>query len=156
VHESIVCLDSGVWIKFLVVEEPTSLTDAATRLVRRAISNNRLIAPAFAWMEIGSVLRKKVRQRLIQAQEVAALWTAFGALPIEYLDSPTIRERSWEIASQRGLPTLYDAAFLACTELIDAPTPAIREFWTADGELVRALEANRPSYLRVLGESAVE
>lgn len=149
--EAVVCLDTGVWIKFLVAEEPAGLSDAAAQLVRRALTSDRLAAPAFGWTEVGSVLRKKMRQGILWPEQAEDLWVRFGQLPIEYIDARELHGRAWEIAERYALPTLYDAAFLACTELAPAPTGAVREFWTADEELLRSLETNRPSYVRQLG-----
>jgi predicted nucleic acid-binding protein len=150
VPEAVVCLDTGVWIKFLVAEEPAELSEAAVRLVLRVLPRERLVAPAFAWAEVGSVLRKKVRQTLLQHEEAEELWTNFGRLPIEFVEAPALCTRAWEIAEEYALPTLYDAAFLACTEVKPAPEGTVREFWTADQELVRSLRVNRPAYLREL------
>ena len=154
VSNAVVCLDSGVWIKFLTLEEPRELGDAATRLVLKGLGGDRLIAPAFAWAEIGSVLRKKLRQGLLQTDQAEALWMRFGELPIEFVELPILRRRAWEMAKQYGLPTLYDAAFLACTELVEAAPGTRREFWTADRERVRALGTQRPPYLRQLGSES--
>ena len=148
--EAIVCLDSGVWIKFLVVEEPANLSDAASRLVRHALGGARIVAPAFAWAEIGSVLRKKVRQSCLQPEQAEDLWSKFLRLPIDYPEGAEIRRRAWEIAQAHSLPTLYDAAFLACTEVVGAPDGTTREFWTSDEELLRALGGRRPRYVRRL------
>jgi predicted nucleic acid-binding protein len=145
--EDVLCLDSGVLVKFLVPEEPKELTQAAERLVLRGLLAGQLVAPAFAWAEVGSVLRKKVRQRLLQASQAEALWTRFGQLPIEFVELPELRARTWEIAERYGLLTLHDAAFLACTEVVEAPEPATREFWTADEALLRRLGTNTPSYV---------
>ncbi len=147
---AIVCLDTSVWVKFLVVEEPAALSEAAERLVRRVTSEDHIVAPAFAWVEVGSVLLKKVRQQQLLATEAEELWTSFGALPLDYVDSPALLRRSWQIANQYSLPTLYDATFLACTEMANAPTAAVREFWTADGVLLNALAQDLPPYVRSL------
>lgn len=144
------CLDTGVWIKFLVAEEPAELSDAAVRLVRRALTSDRIVAPACARAEVGSVLRKKVRQTLLESEQAEVLWTRFGLLPIEYAESPDLHNRAWEIAEQYGMPSLYDAVFLACTEVASAPADAVREFWTADEELLRSIRADRPAYVRPL------
>jgi predicted nucleic acid-binding protein len=146
----LVCLDTSVWMKYLA---PDELDAAATRLIDGAIREEaHLVAPAFAWAEIGSVLRKKVRASLITADEASALWSAFLKLPLEYVDEPNLRARAWELAAAFALPTLYDAAFLACTEVVPAPGATDREFWTADRELLRQLGASRPAYVRELGK----
>jgi predicted nucleic acid-binding protein len=152
VAEPVVCLDAGVWVKFLVAEEPLPQSQAAARLVLQVLSSGRLVAPSFAWAEVGSVLRKKVRQTLISADQAGQLWEGFCQLPIEYLDDDTLRRRTWELAEQHSLATLYDAAFMACAELAPAQEETSREFWTADRELVRTLGRERPSYLRELAE----
>lgn len=150
--DSIVCFDTDVLIKFLIIEEPRELSDVATKLVHQAIIRSRLVAPAFAWAEFGSVLRKKVRRGHILPSEADAYWIDYKKLPIQFLDSPAIRARAWTISQQFDLPTLYDAAFLACVEVTLASTEATREFWTADRAFVRALGSGRPSFLYVLGE----
>jgi predicted nucleic acid-binding protein len=66
-------------------------------------------------------------------------------LPIDYIEDEVIRVKSWEIAEKYGLSTLYDAAFLACSEMTSA------EFWTADAALVKQLTP-KPIYLREIEE----
>lgn len=139
------CLDTSVLIQYLVPEE---LQPQAEALVLEAIEGaSRLVAPAFTWAEIGSVLRKKVRMGLLSAKEAQGAFEDFGQLPIEYLDTEQIRVRAWEIAVQYQMPTLYDTAFLACAESI---TPDC-QFWTADKTLLKQLAKSFPSYVRELG-----
>lgn len=149
--DDIWCLDTGVMVKYLVAEDPPELTDAAVQVVHAALERGRIVAPAFAWAEIGSVLRKKVRLGFIRAEEADTLWRAFSKLPVRYVDSPALRSRTWEIARQYNLSTLYDAGFLACTE-VAAPAHIRRQFWTTDERLVHSLGTEPPSYLRQLGE----
>lgn len=91
-------------------------------------------------------LRQKVARRLLSAEDVDMLWGEFSELPIEYLGGPELQRRTWEVAKRYALPTLYDAAFLACAELTGAP-----ELWTADRALIGHLGAARPAYVRELG-----
>jgi len=147
------CLDAGVLVKYLVEEDPPEDTAAAGRLMRRTVATGQLVAPAFAWAEVGSVLRKKVRQGSLRQVRSEELWAEFHQLPIEFVELAVIRDRAWEIANQPALPTLYDAAYLACTELSPAEEPATREFWTADEFLIRQLGVNCPSYIRRLSEA---
>ncbi|MEI2580654.1 type II toxin-antitoxin system VapC family toxin [Scytonema sp. PRP1] len=137
------CLDTSVWIPYLV---PEAYQLQARTLVTDALSLNlRLVAPAFAWAEVGSVLRKKTRMGVITTEEAQGFFQDFCELPIDYIEEEVIRMTTWEIAEQYRLSTLYDAAFLACTQSASA------EFWTADATLVRQL-LPRPAYLRQLGE----
>ncbi|MBW4508463.1 MAG: type II toxin-antitoxin system VapC family toxin [Scytonematopsis contorta HA4267-MV1] len=142
----ILCIDTSVWIPYLVPEE---YQPQARALVEEALNLSlRLVAPAFAWAEVGSVLRKKNRMGLITDEEAQGSFEDFCELPIDYVEEEIIRVRSWEIAAQNELPTLYDAAFLACAESVSA------EFWTTDAAMVRKLTP-RPPYLRELTEITI-
>jgi len=139
----VLCIDTSVWIPYLV---PEVYQFQARTLVAEALSLNiRLVVPAFAWAEVGSVLRKKTRIGVITKEEAQGFFEDFCELPIDYIEEETIRVRSWEITEQYELSTLYDAAFLACSEMTSA------EFWTADAALVRQLTP-KPDYLREIGE----
>jgi len=150
--DEVLCLDTSVLVKFLTAEEPPEQADAAARLVLRGLTGARLVAPAFAWAEVGSVLLKKARRELLSPEQAAELWTRCLALPVDYVDSPGLRSRAWELVEAHGLATLYDAAFLACAELAPADEPAVREFWTADALLVQRLGERRPSYVHLVAE----
>lgn len=150
--EDVICLDTSAVVKALVAEEPRAESEAAAAVLLRGLTDGRLVAPSWAWAEVGSVLRKKLRRGLLTAAETAALWQGFLELPIDFLDSAELRARAWQIAERHGLPTLYDAAFLACAEVAPAPPGARREYWTADVQLLSQVGPNRPSYVRRLGE----
>ncbi len=138
------CLDTSVLIQYLV---PEGLQVQAEALVLEAVENTvRIVAPAFAWAELGSVLRKKIRAGLITAEEAQGCFDDFCQLPIEYIDTEQIRAKAWEIAEQYKLPTLYDAAFLACTESVGVGC----QFWTADKTLLNQL-GQKLAYVRELG-----
>jgi predicted nucleic acid-binding protein len=147
VTDRILCLDTSVWIAYLT---PDDLQDAATALVVEALREDAgLVAPAFGWAEVGSVLRKKVRAGLIDHRQADAQWRSFQSLPVRTVDTAEVRARAWELAHRFSFPTLYDAAFLACTELA-VPSGVERAFWTADQALIRMLGNERPSYVRLL------
>jgi predicted nucleic acid-binding protein len=149
VTERVLCLDTSVLIKYLAPDEQDA---TASSLILDAIQEGaRLVLPAWAWAEVGSVLRKKIRAGVLQPTEARDLWAFFLQLPLEYVDTPALRTGAWQLAERYGLPTLYDAAFLACAEVVPAAVEAAREFWTADGVLLRSLGMPRPGYVRELG-----
>lgn len=112
----VVCLDTSVWIKYLTPEEGT---DKANTLVETLLSEGaHIIAPSWMWAEVGSVLLKKVRRGILDADEADEIWKAFQQMNIEYVDTQDIRQHTWELARTLSLPTLYDAAFLACVEFV--------------------------------------
>ena len=134
------CIDTSVFIKYLCPDEQEG---EATELVGQALSG-RIVLPCFAWAEIASVLRKKVRSGLLTEGEAGQLYSAFGELPIDYVDGEEIRSRAWEMAGMYGLLTLYDAVFLAVAEKERA------NYWTADTVFLKAL-VPKPSYVFALG-----
>jgi predicted nucleic acid-binding protein len=138
----VLCLDTSVIIPYLVPDESEPLADSL--VLEAVVGNASLVAPAFAWAEVGSVLRKKVRMGLLTTEEAEGCYQDFCNLPIDYLDRESLRVRAWEIAEQYQLPTIYDAAFLACAESEQA------EFWTSDRVLLNKLSP-LPAYVNQLG-----
>ncbi len=136
------CLDSSVLIPYLTPEE---LSEQAEALVLEAISSSvKLVIPSFAWAEVGSVLRKKVRRKFLTPEEAADCFEDFHLLPLEFIDQVDVRKRAWVIAVEYDLSTVYDAAFLACSEYCEA------QFWTADQTLINSLSPC-PDYVHPLG-----
>jgi predicted nucleic acid-binding protein len=139
----VLCLDSSVLIPYLTPEENS---DEAQVLILDAISSSmQMVVPCFAWAEVGSVLRKKVRRGLLTAEESQECFEDFQQLSLEFIDHPDLRAKAWVIATQHDLPTVYDAAFLACSEYCGA------EFWTADQVLIKSLSPC-PEYVRSLAK----
>ncbi len=137
------CIDTSVFIKYLCPDEQQQ---SATNLITDALSRTaKLVAPSFAWVEVASVLRKKVRSNLLAAAEAEQIYAAYCNLPIDYIDKEDIRTRAWQIAERYGLLTLYDAAFLAVAETEAA------EFWTTDKVLLKQLFP-QPAYVHELGK----
>lgn len=135
------CIDTSLWIPYLV---PETLEPQARNLILPLLtSNQRFVAPAFAWTEVGSVLRKKVRLGAITIAQAEGFYDDFCQMPVDYLDNNAIRAKTWAIAQLFSLVTLYDAAFLAVAELESA------EFWTADESLLNTLTPC-PAYVQKL------
>ena len=105
-----------------------------------------LIAPAFFDVETDSILRQKVilRQELTSAQAEAA-FIVLQALPIRQLTVPAQRQRAWQIATEFGFATVYDATYLALAELQGCP------FWTADKRLFDQVKVRIP-FVKWLGD----
>lgn len=146
--KEVYCLDTSILVKLLVPEEGSS---EAASLMRRIIGRGcRVVAPAFSWAEVGTVLRKKLRLGLISQPEAEEAWTQFMALSIDYIDDDRVRRATWRICTQLGLPTMYDAAFLAVSQTTMEDSQSLVEFWTADGELVASLGEPAPQYVNLL------
>jgi predicted nucleic acid-binding protein len=143
-----ICVDTSVFIK-LFFEEEDSLK--AKELMQTIAELNQIIVlPSFAWAELGSILRKKMRTKQITPDAAGEMWLSFINFPgIEYMKSDLLLERSWRISSDFNLPTLYDAAFLATAEIIKEKTKNVCEFWTADERLITSLRGNK-DYVHML------
>lgn len=148
-----ICLDASVLIKTLIIEDPEEERVAALQLLRRAISEQGLVAPPFAWAEVGSALRRRVVLGEIGTEHADRLWQQFSLIPVAYLNSDRLRNRAWQISHQLGLPVLYDASYLACAELVAEVTSDGCDFWTADRALIRRLPPVGFDYVRDLAES---
>ena len=142
-----ICLDSSVLIKVFVEEEDSN---KALHLINNIIEQKQLIVlPAFACLEIGTVLLKKQRKGL-SLHDAGDIWLKLRSFPgIEYLEDETLLDLAWTISRSLEMPTLYDAAFLAAAELIALTTGEICEFWTADERLCNLLNG-RKEYIRLL------
>ena len=122
-----ICLDASVLVKLYLPEQGSEI---AENLVSRTLAQSiDFIGPTLLLTEVLSVLRQNIqRSRLTPEQsEVAA--TSLLALPIELVDGVEVQKRAWKIASDLNLPVIYDATYLAVSELRQAP------LWTADKRL---------------------
>lgn len=137
-----ICLDTSVLVKVLAEEEDSV---KATALIQKVIQDGQLIVlTSFAWAEIGTVLRKKRRNNDLSVQEADDLWLEFRQFPgIEYLSDDSVMDRAYKISRYFDLSTLYDAAFLAVTEIVGEKTGERCEFWTADERLINLLNGRR-------------
>jgi predicted nucleic acid-binding protein len=148
-----ICLDTSVLVKTLVEEDDT---DKALALMEKvSLSGQLVVLPAFAWAELGSVLRKMRRKNLLTAQEADDLWLEFRHFQgIEYLSDDMIMDRAWKISRYFDMPTLYDASFLAVAEVVAERTGEMCEYWTWDERLINQLNGRR-EYVRWLKEFAL-
>jgi predicted nucleic acid-binding protein len=135
-------------VKALVPEEGSA---QAMDLLREAVSSgSRLIAPAFAWAEVGTVLVKKMKAGLITDTEATIAWDRFVSLSIDYLQDASVLQAAWDISLRYQFPTMYDASFLAVCDRVAEESRGSLEFWTADIQLVRDLGSSPPPYMKLL------
>jgi predicted nucleic acid-binding protein len=101
-------------------------------------------------VEMGSVFRKKVRNKQITLEDAEEMWVNFREFPgVEYIDQKSIIDRAWKISCFFDLPTLYDAVSLAVAEEISDKTMEICEIWTADERFVNSLRGKK-DYVNLL------
>ncbi len=144
-----ICLDTSVFLKLFFEEEDSF---KAKVLMQKIIEDNQIIVlPSFAWAEIGSIFRKKIRIKQLTLPDAEEMWASFKEFKgIKYImEEYSIMDRAWKISCYFDLPTLYDATFLAVAEEIREKTGENCEFWTADERLVNSLRGKK-SYVSLL------
>jgi predicted nucleic acid-binding protein len=123
-----VCVDASLAVKAVVAEADSNKADAL--FDRWADDGNQLIAPVFFEVETDSILRQKVvLRRELTPDQADIAFAKLQALPIRQISLSGQRQRAWEIATQFGFATVYDASYLALAQLRGC------EFWTADERL---------------------
>ena len=142
-----VCIDAGLAIKLVIPEPDTPQAEALFQQWK--VNQVELIAPAFAAAEVDSVLRGKVvRGKILPAAAESAFQLA-ARLPIQFDLAADCRLRAWELATQFGFSTVYDAVYLALAERRGC------EFWTADAKLYEWVK-DRLGFVQLLGHASGE
>jgi predicted nucleic acid-binding protein len=97
--------------------------------VRVRVAGERLVAPEIIDLEVVSVLRRLHSKGRVEDDRAEAAIADLQALRIQRLSHRPFLERCWEL---RENVTVYDAAYIAVAETLDAP------LLTADQRLARA------------------
>jgi predicted nucleic acid-binding protein len=126
-----VCVDASLVVKWLVSEADS--TEALTVLERLIHGSTQMVAPYLIDYEVASVLRRIAARGEVAVDEALARVALLEMLPIRRLHSPFLLRRAWEIASRYGLPTVYDACYVALAEITGA------RLYTCDEALISAL-----------------
>jgi predicted nucleic acid-binding protein len=138
-----VVVDASLAVKW-VVDEPYS-SEARALLDRWGDDGRRLLAPALFLYEVTNVLAKRIQRRqltLEQAKERLRFFQENGPL-LQQIAS--VHPRSLELMERFGLPTAYDAHYLALAEYQRC------ECWTADERLWNTVK-RQISWVRWIGE----
>jgi predicted nucleic acid-binding protein len=96
-----------------------ALVDAgsAGETARAALSVPDLIAPKLIDVEVVHVLRGRVRQGKLRAEDAVQAIADLRRMPLERFDLLPLLDRVWEL---RDNLTAYDATFVALAETFDA------------------------------------
>jgi predicted nucleic acid-binding protein len=140
-----VVVDASLALKW-VVGEPHS-REARALLDHWRDDGRRLLAPALFLYEITNALAKRIQRRqltLEQAKERLRFFQESGPL-LDQIGS--VHPRSLELMERFGLPTAYDAHYLALAEYQRC------ECWTADERLWNTVK-HQLSWVRWIGEQA--
>ena len=97
-------------------------------------SRHKLLAPTLLRSQTLSVLHQAVHDGRLPPDVAHERLTHIGRMPIRLLGDAVLRRRAWEIATELGWATTYEAEYIALTQLqADA-------FITMDAKLARAVK----------------
>jgi len=133
-----VCLDASLAVALAL---PEVVTPQALPLWQQWLDEERaiIVPPHFVVEVLSAVRRARVLDRLTAEEERDALDLCLDEIlprvtPLWSDDNTWRIAWNWALRLRRG--SLYDPLYLAVAESVGA------EFWTADGNLVRAMEAD--------------
>lgn len=96
---------------------------------RRRLRGERLAAPELVDLEVTSVVRRQLRRGDLDERRAAQALADLVDLPLRRAPHRPLLMRCWEL---RGNVTVYDAAYVALAEALDAT------LLTGDGKLPRS------------------
>lgn len=97
-------------------------------------SRHKLLAPTLLRSQTLSALHQSVHDGKLPADVARDRLAHIGRMPIRLLGDAVLRRRAWEIATELGWATTYEAEYIALTQLqADA-------FITIDAKLARAVK----------------
>ncbi len=135
-----IVLDTGVLVKFVVVEEDSA---RAMALIGAAMEGTyRLLAPDFMAVEFGNVLWKYVNRKILRAEEAQRQIERFPLERIEWVSARLLLADAFRFAREHRI-AVYDGAFLAAAARFDV------DFVTADEHLYRKVGRYLP-WVRLL------
>lgn len=119
-------VDASVAIKWFIPEIHSDAALLVTRL------HERLHAPAFMTMELGSVIAKKIRRKELTRAEGSTILKELHYLPLQRHTDERLFSAAYELALDTQ-QSLYDCLYLALAEAIEG------RLITADRKFYKAL-----------------
>jgi predicted nucleic acid-binding protein len=96
---------------------------------RARLRGEQLAAPELVDLEVASVLRRQLRAASVDVRRAELALTDLNAMPIQRAPHRPLLPRCWQL---RDNLTMYDAAYVALAEALDA------DLLTADRRLAKA------------------
>jgi len=125
----IVVVDASVAAKWFFCEEHS---DAALNLLDNHFELN---APDLIFVELDSLLCKRVRRRELSIQEAIEIDKKIRSMPIQAYSTPTLRQRAFKLALETR-SSIYDCLYLSLAEALECPLV------TADNKFFQALKGS--------------
>ena len=116
-------VDASVAIKWFL---PEIHSEAASLVLKIKCA---LMAPDLIWVEVGSILWKKVLRKELNVQEAEGILKDFLRFPIQTQGSKFLLNSAWQLANGSGA-TVYDSLYLALANYHGCPlVTADRKFY---------------------------
>lgn len=87
------------------------------RTEAQVLSEHKLFAPTLLRSQTLSGLHEAVHRGELDAEVASDRLTYLGQLKIRLLGDAVLRRRAWELATQLGWPSTYDAEYIALSQL---------------------------------------
>jgi predicted nucleic acid-binding protein len=143
----VVLVDASVAVKWVIDEEHTPLAQTLLQDVATA-ARTISVPPHFMGEVVNSIYQRwRSTDPAKHIDETEARQAIRGFLSVDLqIESPAgLYERAFDLAQAHGLPSIYDALYVALAEMLGG------ELWTADRRLLQAL-AGQLAYVRWLGD----
>jgi predicted nucleic acid-binding protein len=127
-----ICVDANVVIRLVLGGEHAELI--AERWTSLRESGRTVAAPSLLRYEVCNVVRRYAVMGVITDEEAAAALDTVLDLRIALNADPSMHRRALSIATSLGLPSTYDAHYLALADMLNAP------LLTLDRRLARRVE----------------
>lgn len=122
-----IVIDSGVLVASVVEETYSKQADALLSWIKA--QDLIIVAPILLRYEVVATLRKLTHRGTIKAEDGIHLIREALNTPIQWVLDEALLERAYALATEHGLPTAYDAQYLAVAERLGCA------FWTFDKRL---------------------
>jgi predicted nucleic acid-binding protein len=80
-------------------------------------AKHKLLAPTLLRSQVLSALYEAVRRGELTGDAAREQIAYFNGMKIRLLGDAVLRRRAWEVAEQLGLPTTYEAEYIALAQL---------------------------------------
>lgn len=137
-----ICIDASVAAKLVLAEEYSEHVESLVEATVK--SGEAVIAPPLLPLEVTNIIRRRMVRDAIAFGDAEALLARFLALPIQLQAIPNMHWKALAIANALGLPTAYDAYYLAVA--IESGC----DFWSDDRRLLQS--AGSLSFVRWIGD----
>lgn len=122
-----VCVDASLAAKWVLWEQDRDMALGLLQEWRR--QETEIIAPPHLPIEVSNAIYQRMRRRDLKATEARSALKQFLKIRIRLATSDRLYSTAFNLAVRLGLPSLYDAHYLALAKLSRC------EVWTADRKL---------------------